>query len=138
MIEHLRSRTTTFLQARKINEIIDAIKSFRDAAEGTGVNGLLNQYTNRINQMKDYLTNTVPTSIDDLLAFINNKLSGYYTKQESDNKFLNKNNAVDYLRYNDLNLDGNLTINPMAYYLRLMVSIFLFGLSLLQKIIINI
>lgn len=111
MIEHLRSRTTTFLQVRKINEIIDAIKSFRDAAEGTGVNGLLNQYTNRINQMKDYLTNTVPTSIDDLLAFINNKLSGYYTKQESDNKFLNKNNAGDYLRYDDLNLNGNLTIN---------------------------
>jgi hypothetical protein len=111
MIEHLRSRTTTFLQVRKINEIIDAIKSFRDAAEGTGVNGLINQYTNRINQMKDYLTNTVPTSIDDLLAFINNKLSGYYTKQESDNKFLNKNNVGDYLRYDDLNLNGNLTIN---------------------------
>ncbi len=111
MIEHLRSRTTTFLQVRKINEIIDAIKSFRDAAEGTGVNGLINQYTNRINQMKDYLTNTVPTSIDDLLTLINNKLSGYYTKQESDNKFLNKNNAGDYLRYNDLNLNGNLTIN---------------------------
>lgn len=111
MIEHLRSRTTTFLQVRKINEIIDAIKSFRYAAEGTGVNGLINQYTNRINQMKDYLTNTVPTSIDDLLAFINNKLSGYYTKQESDNKFLNKNNAGDYLRYDDLNLNGNLTIN---------------------------
>lgn len=111
MIEHLRSRTTTFLQVRKINEIIDAIKSFRDAAEGTGVNGLINQYTNRINQMKDYLTNTVPTSIDDLLAFINNKLSGYYTKQESDNKFLNKNNAGDYLRYDDLNLNGNLTVN---------------------------
>lgn len=111
MIEHLRSRTTTFLQVRKINEIIDAIKSFRDAAEGIGVNGLLNQYTNRINQMKDYLTNIVPTSIDDLLTFINNKLSGYYTKQESDNKFLNKNNAGDYLRYDDLNLNGNLTIN---------------------------
>ena len=111
MIEHLKSRTTTFLQVRKINEIIDAIKSFRDAAEGTGVNGLINQYTNRINQMKDYLTNTVSTSIDDLLAFINNKLSGYYTKQESDNKFLNKNNAGDYLRYDDLNLNGNLTIN---------------------------
>lgn len=111
MIEHLRSITTTFLQVRKINEIIDAIKSFRDAAEGTGVNGLINQYTNRINQMKDYLTNTIPTSIDDLLAFINNKLSGYYTKQESDNKFLNKNNAGDYLRYDDLNLNGNLTIN---------------------------
>ena len=111
MIEHLRNRTTTFLQVRKINEIIDAIKSFRDAAEGTGVNGLLNQYTNRINQMKDYLTNTVPTSIDDLLTFINNKLSGYYTKQESDDKFLNKNNVGDYLRYDDLNLNGNLTIN---------------------------
>ena len=111
MIEHLRSRTTTFLQVRKINEIIDTIKSFRDAAEGTGVNGLINQYTNRINQMKDYLTNIVPTSIDDLLALINNKLSGYYTKQESDNKFLNKNNAGDYLRYDDLNLNGNLTIN---------------------------
>lgn len=111
MIEHLRSRTTTFLQVRKINEIIDAIKSFRDAAEGTGVNGLINQYTNRINQMKDYLTNTVPTSIDDLLTLINNKLSGYYTKQESDDKFLNKNNVGDYLRYDDLNLNGNLTIN---------------------------
>ena len=61
--------------------------------------------------MKDYLTNTVSTSIDDLLAFINNKLSGYYTKQESDNKFLNKNNTGDYLRYDDLNLNGNLTIN---------------------------
>lgn len=111
MIEHLKSRTTTFLQVRKINEIIDTIKSFRDIAEGTGVNGLINQYTNRINQMKDYLTNIVPTSIDDLLALINNKLSGYYTKQESDNKFLNKNNAGDYLRYDDLNLNGNLTIN---------------------------
>ncbi len=111
MIEHLKSRTTTFLQVRKINEIIDAIKSFRDVAEGTGVNGLINQYTNRINQMKDYLTNTLPASFDDLLNTINNKLSGYYTKQESDNKFLNKNNAGDYLRYDDLNLNGNLTIN---------------------------
>ena len=111
MIEHLKSRTTTFLQVRKINEIIDAIKSFRDVAEGTGVNGLINQYTNRINQMKDYLTNTLPASFDDLLSTINNKLSGYYTKQESDNKFLNKNNAGDYLRYDDLNLNGNLTIN---------------------------
>lgn len=43
MIEHLKSRTTTFLQVRKINEIIDAIKSFREIAEGTGVNGLINQ-----------------------------------------------------------------------------------------------
>lgn len=111
MIEHLKSRTTTFLQVKKINEIIDTIKAFRDIAEGTGVNGLINQYTNRINQMKDYLTNTVPSSIDDLLSLINNKLSGYYTKQESDNKFLNKSNAGDYLRYDDLNLNGNLTIN---------------------------
>ena len=67
MIEHLKSRTTTFLQVRKINEIIDAIKSFRDIAEGTGVNGLINQYTNRINQMKDYLTNIAPSSLNDLL-----------------------------------------------------------------------
>ena len=111
MIEHLKSRTTTFLQVRKINEIIDAIKSFREIAEGTGVNGLINQYTNRLNQMKDYLTNTVPASINDLFNSINNKLSGYYTKQESDNKFLNKNNVGDYLRYDDLNLNGNLTIN---------------------------
>ena len=111
MIEHLKSRTTTFLQVRKINEIIDVIKSFREIAEGTGVNGLINQYTNRLNQMKDYLANTVPASINDLLNSINNKLSGYYTKQESDNKFLNKNNVGDYLRYDDLNLNGNLTIN---------------------------
>lgn len=111
MIEHLKSRTTTFLQVRKINEIIDAIKSFREIAEGTGVNGLINQYTNRLNQMKDYLTNTVPTSINDLLNSINNKLSEYYTKQEADDRFLNKNNINDYLRYDDLNLNGNLTIN---------------------------
>ena len=111
MIEHLKSRTTTFLQVRKINEIIDAIKSFREIAEGTGVNGLINQYTNRLNQMKDYLTNTVPTSINDLLNSINNKFSEYYTKQEADDRFLNKNNINDYLRYDDLNLNGNLTIN---------------------------
>ena len=111
MIEHLKSRTTTFLQVRKINEIIDAIKSFREIAEGTGVNGLINQYTNRLNQMKEYLTNTVPTSINDLLNSINNKLSEYYTKQEADDRFLNKNNINDYLRYNDLNLNGNLIIN---------------------------
>ena len=111
MIEYLKSRTTTFLQVRKINEIIDAIKSFREIAEGTGVNGLINQYTNRLNQMKDYLTNTVPTSINDLLNSINNKLSEYYTKQEADDRFLNKNNINDYLRYDDLNLNGNLTIN---------------------------
>lgn len=111
MIEHLKSRTTTFLQVRKINEIIDAIKSFREIAEGTGVNGLINQYTNRLNQMKEYLTNTVPTSINDLLNSINNKLSEYYTKQEADDRFLNKNNINDYLRYDDLNLNGNLTIN---------------------------
>lgn len=111
MIEHLKSRTTTFLQVRKINEIIDAIKSFREIAEGTGVNGLINQYTNRLNQMKDYLINTVPTSINDLLNSINNKLSEYYTKQEADDRFLNKNNISDYLRYDDLNLNGNLTIN---------------------------
>lgn len=111
MIEHLKSRTTTFLQVRKINEIIDAIKSFREIAEGTGVNGLINQYTNRLNQMKDYLTNTVPASINDLLNSINNKLSEYYTKQEADDRFLNKNNINDYLRYDDLNLNGNLTIN---------------------------
>lgn len=111
MIEHLKSRTTTFLQVRKINEIIDAIKSFREIAEGTGVNGLINQYTNRLNQMKDYLTNTVPTSINDLFNSINNKLSGYYIKQEADDRFLNKNNINDYLRYDDLNLNGNLTIN---------------------------
>lgn len=111
MIEHLKSRATTFLQVRKINEIIDAIKSFREIAEGTGVNGLINQYTNRLNQMKDYLTNTVPTSINDLLNSINNKLSEYYTKQEADDRFLNKNNISDYLRYDDLNLNGNLTIN---------------------------
>lgn len=111
MIEHLKSRTTTFLQVRKINEIIDAIKSFREIAEGTGVNGLINQYTNRLNQMKDYLTNTVPTSINDLLNSINNKLSEYYTKQEADDRFLNKNSVSDYLRYDDLNLNGNLTIN---------------------------
>lgn len=111
MIEHLKSRTTTFLQVRKINEIIDAIKSFREIAEGTGVNGLINQYTNRLNQMKDYLTNTVPTSINDLLNSINNKLSECYTKQEADDRFLNKNSVSDYLRYDDLNLNGNLTIN---------------------------
>lgn len=111
MIEHLKSRTTTFLQVRKINEIIDTIKSFREIAEGTGVNGLINQYTNRLNQMKDYLTNTVPTNINDLLNSINNKLSEYYTKQEADDRFLNKNNVNDYLRYDDLNLNGNLTIN---------------------------
>lgn len=111
MIEHLKSRTTTFLQVRKINEIIDAIKSFREIAEGTGVNGLINQYTNRLNQMKEYLINTVPTSINDLLNSINNKLSEYYTKQEADDRFLNKNNVNDYLRYDDLNLNGNLTIN---------------------------
>lgn len=111
MIEHLKSRTTTFLQVRKINEIIDAIKSFREIAEGTGVNGLISQYTNRLNQMKEYLTNTVPTSINDLLNSINNKLSEYYTKQEADDRFLNKNNINDYLRYDDLNLNGNLTIN---------------------------
>ena len=111
MIEHLKSRTTTFLQVRKINEIIDAIKSFREIAEGTGVNGLINQYTNRLNQMKDYLTNTVPTSINDLFNSINNKLSEYYTKQEADDRFLNKNNVNDYLHYDDLNLSGNLTTN---------------------------
>lgn len=111
MIEHLKSRTTTFLQVRKINEIIDAIKSFREIAEGTGVNGLINQYTNRLNQMKEHLTNTVPTSINDLLNSINNKLSEYYTKKEADDRFLNKNNINDYLRYDDLNLNGNLTIN---------------------------
>lgn len=111
MIEHLKSRTTTFLQVRKINEIIDAIKSFREIAEGTGVNGLINQYTNRLNQMKDYLTNTVPTSINDLLNSVNNKLSEYYTKQEANDRFLNKNSVSDYLRYDDLNLNGNLTIN---------------------------
>lgn len=111
MIEHLKSRTTTFLQVRKINEIIDAIKSFREIAEGTVVNGLINQYTNRLNQMKDYLTNTVPTSINDLLNSVNNKLSEYYTKQEADDRFLNKNSVSDYLRYDDLNLNGNLTIN---------------------------
>ncbi len=41
---------------------------------------------------------------------INNKLSEYY-KQEADDRFLNKNNVNDYLRYDDLNLNGNLIIN---------------------------
>lgn len=110
-IEHLKNKVTTFLQIKKINEIIDGLEKYDSLINSNTVQGLLNQYNDRLENMKNFLNNNVLDNINNLKDFINTTLSGYYTKTESDNRFVKLNEILDFIRYQDPRTNEKLIIN---------------------------
>lgn len=110
-IEHLKNKVTTFLQIKKINEIVDGLEKYDSLINTNTIQGLLNQYNDRLENMKNFLNNNVLDNINNLKDFINTTLSGYYTKTESDNRFIKLNEILDFIRYQDPRTNEKLIIN---------------------------
>lgn len=111
MIEHLKNKVTTFLQVKKINEIIDSLIRFDETISGSAIQDLINQYNSRLENMKHYLNDKVTESIDDLKNLVDSTLANYYTKDECNNRFVKLSEVDDFIRYNNPEINGKLVIN---------------------------
>ena len=111
MIEHLKNKVTTFLQVKKINEIIDSLTRFNNIISGSAIQDLIDQYNSRLENMKHYLNDKVTESIDDLKNLVNSTLANYYTKDECNNRFVKLSEVNDFIRYNNPETNGKLIIN---------------------------
>ena len=111
MIEHLKNKVTTFSQVKKINEIIDELEKYNSLINNNTIQGLLNQYNNRLENMKNFLNDTILNNVNALKDFVNNTLFGYYTKIEMNDRFVKLNEIENFIRYRNPETNGKLVIN---------------------------
>lgn len=112
MIEHLKNKVTTFLQIKKINEVIDSLKNINEYLSSNIIQDLINQYNSRLENMKHYLNNKVTKNFDNLKKLVNSTLENYYNKEDYHYRFLTLHRAYNaFIRYDNPEILHKLIIN---------------------------